>query len=206
MKQKTPIGFLLAAVLILGIGSVFAFENQPHKQTPSSSSAKSASHYSIPLYQNPKPNSPRLKKSFSLSDPWLVIIYSQDGQWAKVANRRTGDVGWIKRTDYHHALSTQQKQLTQRIIVTQKTNASGKPIEQILAYRNGKALSKEEAKSLYQRMSRDMQSNEEAFLRMNDAFMRMNQRFFELMPPPFSNPVISVHPAHPTAPDKAQPE
>jgi hypothetical protein len=130
----------------------------------------------------------------------LVPIFQQ-GNWAKVGNPQDGTVGWIDLVQYQKARQQYYRPDIQTIYVHVDTSNQGKPVLNVVAYKNGQALSKEEAAKLYQRLRKQQEAQ---FQSMQKFSMNMEQmmhqdflnaqHFFDSawMNPSLMEPVILV--------------
>lgn len=130
----------------------------------------------------------------------LVPIYQQ-GNWAKVGDPQNGQVGWINLVQYQKARARYYRPNIQTIYVQVDTSGKGKPTLNVVAYKNGKALTKEQAMGLYQRLRKQQ---ERQFHHMQKFSMNMEQmmnqdflnaqHFFDSawMNSPWMEPVILV--------------
>ncbi len=161
----------------------------------------------IALYKNP--DGKEILKRLP-SNVRLVPIFQQ-GNWAKVGNPQDGSVGWIDLVQYQKAREQYYRPDIQTIYVHVDTSDHGKPVLNVVAYKNGQALSKEEATKLYQRLRKQQEAQFQSMQKfsmnmeqmMNQDFLNA-QRFFDSAwaNPTGMEPVILV-PA--PAPQKAAP-
>lgn len=130
----------------------------------------------------------------------LVPIFQQ-GNWAKVGNPQDGTVGWIDLVQYQKAREQYYRPDIQTIYVHVDTSDHGKPVLNVVAYKNGQALTKEDAVKLYQRLRKQQEAQFQSMQKfsmnmeqmMNQDFLNA-QRFFDSawMNPPWMEPVILV--------------
>lgn len=78
----------------------------------------------------------------------LIKIY-QKGEWIKVGNQENGHVGWVNHKQYQEVMDEFNKPDIQTIFISKSMNSDKKPQINIIAYKNGKPVSKEEADKLY---------------------------------------------------------
>lgn len=130
----------------------------------------------------------------------LVPIFQQ-GNWVKVGNPQDGTVGWIDLVQYQKAREAYYRPDIQTIYVHVDTSNNAKPVLNVVAYKNGQALSKDEAMKLYQRLRKQQEAQFQGMQKfsmnmeqmMNQDFLNA-QRFFDSawMNPPWMEPVILV--------------
>lgn len=131
----------------------------------------------VELHKKPNFHSKVLGTPIDVNAPWMVIMYSADKKWAKVANRDNGRVGWINQKDYLQTLKTTAKKTFQAVIVsTQRKN--NKVTESVIAYRNGKQLSQHEARELYEELKKSVAAEHHAFHHNNRMMHDMEKEFF----------------------------
>lgn len=78
----------------------------------------------------------------------LIEIYKK-GEWIKVGNPKNGNVGWVNKKQYQEAMDEFNKPDIQTVFISKSMNADKKPQINIVAYKNGQPVSKEEADKLY---------------------------------------------------------
>ena len=77
----------------------------------------------------------------------------KNSNWVKVGLRKTGQVGWLKRDQYRAALAKFNTPDIQTFYVSRSTtDKSGKQKINIVAYKNGKKVSDQQAQQLYKDM------------------------------------------------------
>lgn len=80
----------------------------------------------------------------------LIEIYRK-GEWIKVGNPKDGSVGWVNQKQYLEAIDAFNKPDIQTIFISKTLNSDKKPQINIVAYKNGEPVSKEEADKLYKK-------------------------------------------------------
>lgn len=106
-------------------------------------------------------NAPKLSaKVVTKTNPMqrLIPIY-QKKNWIKVGNPVDGKTGWINRDQYNQALQAYYQSNIQTIYIHSRRDNNGKLTTNVIAYRNGKKLSKKEAEKLYKRLKQQEQHN-----------------------------------------------
>ena len=121
----------------------------------------------------------------------LVKIYTdpKNSNWVKVGIRQNGQVGWIKRDQYKAALTKFNTPDIQTFYVSStSTDKSGKPKINIVAYKNGKKISDQDAQKLYKKLQLQQQL-ERSQMQQLDANMNkmLNAAFRPIM---LGTPVI----------------
>lgn len=116
---------------------------QSSQSTPSTPSTK------VTLFAQPNTNSRALGQVNVTQQ--LIPFYHKKG-WLKVGNPRNGQVGWVNRAQYQQAVHARANQRTQTVYVEQSQNGDQAPT--IVAYRNGKRVTGEEAKALVAQVQR----------------------------------------------------
>ena len=151
------IGIILAGVIsLLFSPALFA------AQTPS-----------IRLYA--MPNTRKLIETLP-GNAALVPIYQQK-KWVKVGDPRNGKVGWVNKQQWRDARTAFFRPDIQTVYIHSDRNKKGKPALNIVAYKNGKALSAEQAKRLYRKI-RQQQVHEAR--RMERLFGWIDRPFFQI--------------------------
>jgi len=115
-----------------------------------------------------------------LANTALVPIYRQKG-WIKMGNPKNGHVGWVNEQQMQQARRVFFRPDIQTIYMHTDHNARGKLQLNIVAYRNGRKLSSQEAQHLYQTMRRNQQHE-----------IKRMQRIEQWMDAPFFN-MNSMH-------------
>lgn len=181
MKKIFFISF--SALSVLFCATVFSAEKTitTTKPAPIAQSApavveKKAPEIAIHLYESPEVTA-KIIKTLPASARLVAII--QKGDWMKVGDQQDGSTGWINLSQYHQV----KKQYYQRyfqtnfetvFVHTYKDN-NGKTV--IEAYRDGKKLSEDEAKKLYEKSQAEAHKQWEGmqqFNRMLDHEMHMD--------------------------------
>lgn len=171
-----------------------------HRQHPQHRQQQPARHQSqsmmINLYAQPDFKAQVVEK-VHIGQP-LVPIFHQHG-WEKVANRHNGNVGWVNVKQYRHTLQQAMQPDIQTVYIQrEKVRQGQKPQMTIVAYRNGKKVSDQEAKAIYHRIRHQENMQQRQWMQFDrdmDRQMRfMDQQFahFPMMMPMWQ-PVIVVH-------------
>lgn len=134
-------------------------------------------------------------------DASLIPIYRQK-QWVKVGDPRNGRVGWVNKKQVRKAREAFFRPDIQTIYIHTDRAKSGKPQLNIVAYKNGKKLSPEQAQRLYQRMRKNQLRE---MRRMRHMTRWMDQQFFETAPMFQPMIVLPAPPPKAAQPLKAQP-
>jgi len=113
-----------------------------------------------------------------LANTALIPIYRHK-DWIKMGNPKNGHVGWVNERQMQQARRVFFRPDIQTIYMHTGHNAQGKPQLNIVAYRNGKKLSSQEAQHLYQTMRHNQQHEVE---RMQRIEQWMNASFFNINP------------------------
>ena len=112
----------------------------------------------------------------------LVAIYRQK-DWIKVGDPRNGQVGWVNSKQMHQAREAFFRPDIQTIYIHTDRNHNGKPELNVVAYKNGKKLSPEQAQQLYEKMRKSQLREINHVRRMtqwiDDSFFRMEQSMFQ---------------------------
>ncbi|MCF6768264.1 hypothetical protein L3V86_07810 [Thiotrichales bacterium 19S11-10] len=107
----------------------------------------------------------------------LIPIY-QNGDWVKVGNPKDGSVGWINKKQYNDALNAFYQPDIQTIFVSTSTDKNNKPQINVVAYKNGKAVSKEEADKLYQQLKQQQASQAKQWKNFNHEMLQFQKQMF----------------------------
>lgn len=108
----------------------------------------------VPLYDEPKAAKVVARVPITSS---LVPIISK-GDWVKVGSRNDGSIGWLNLKQYHKIQTAYYRPNIQSVYVSSEQTKDGKPTVNIIAYRNGKKLTDQEAQTLYKKMLKQSQS------------------------------------------------
>ncbi len=84
----------------------------------------------------------------------LIPIW-QKGEWVKVGNPHNGKVAWVNREQMFKARNNWNRPDIQTIYIQTTSNKNGKPTINVIAYRNGKAVTKKEAQRLYKQLRKE---------------------------------------------------
>lgn len=138
----------------------------------------------------------------------LVPIFRQ-GEWIKIGDPSNGKVGWINREQYRQAMRAFYRPNMQMVFIRTEHNNNGKPTINVVAYKNGKKLTQEQADKIYKHIQKEQMRESRYAQRMfwnMDRFM--DQQVFDMnhfmMPwnnmgfdfgPEIIQPVIVVNPA-----------
>lgn len=153
--------------------------------------AMAASHAvaddNVKLYQSP--NSKQVITNLPASSH-LVPIFRQ-GDWLKVGNRANGQTGWVNIKQYRAARERYLQPDVQTVFIHTERNHSGKPVINIVAYKDGKKLSDKEAKALYSRMAKEQRQQQRYWRHFNhmmqiqerDMDNLLNDNLMEMSPP-----------------------
>lgn len=163
---------------------------------------------SIQLHEKPNMHSKITGPALKVGEPLVVILYSPDHKWAKVASRSNGNVGWISKQDYMTAVKAKNKKEFQSIIVSTDRDQNGKITQTVVAFRNGKQLGKAEAQALYQKLKAQYQNQRRAFRQQQRSMRQMEGNFIRneqtMMEEFFQPPRFRGHPG-PGMPGKRPP-
>lgn len=167
-------GIVVVACLAAGYtGATFA-------QKAPTNSTQTVKAPEVQLFQSPSHHSAH--QSVPGTDTFVAIL--QKGEWLKVGDKRTGDVGWINTKDFHRsamayrqALATRAKQNVSSYSVYEQMNKqSGQP--EIVAYRDGKRLSGKEAQTLYHQSRKAEQAE---FMALHRQVQQMQAQMNQMM-------------------------
>lgn len=174
------IGFISFAIAKADVQSVTA------KSTSSTNAVKSvnkkaardkktpSSKNKILLYDGPAKG---MVLAFLDPNMRLIPIYQQ-GNWVKVGNPKDGQVGWINLIQYQKARYAYYRPNIQTLFVHLTNQAKGKPTLNIVAYRNGKQLSKKEAAAIYNRLRKQQEKQFRTMQRFSASMERMMDQDF----------------------------
>lgn len=131
----------------------------------------------VKLYSAPESDAKVLKEVPVTSR--LVPIF-REGAWIKVGDRQDGFVGWINVKQYHQAKRAYYQnyfnEKTETVYI--HSEQDGKKGQKIVAYRNGKKLTEEQAKALYGKMQQQQKQQWRAMQRFNRQMNRMMENDF----------------------------
>ncbi len=168
------------------VATSFAADKAATKSTKAVKATASAPL--VMLYAEPKTASKVVAK-LKPNTP-LAPIY-QEKDWYKVAvSSRDGQVGWINRQQYRTAMQAFYQPLVQTVYVqTTRDEKNGKPQINVVAYRNGKKVSDQEAKALYQKITQQQQAQWQQMrvfdVNMNRFWQDENRLFQDMSRPDF---------------------
>ena len=148
---------------------------QPWAKLKSAKSKKqTVDQVKIGLFAKAKDSKPQTM--IPVNTPLVRII--RQGEWIKVGNQKTGQVGWINLPDYRKAWREYTQPDINNIYVT--TTGKDKDIN-IVAYRNGEKLSEDDAKKLYDKLRKQqVQMNRDWYQKMQD-FSQMQRQMRSMM-------------------------
>lgn len=197
MMRKIVVTTLTALSLVLSVSVMAAETKTPEKEkTPAvhpiaknteqksehkieNTADKKTVKSTIDLYESPELKAKIIKKLPIFSD--LVAIYRK-GDWLKVGDREDGSTGWINlhqyntaRENYYHSAFQMQ---SESVYLKAEKNEKGKT--DIVAYRNGKKLTPEEAKALYDHMQVQERRQWDAMQHFNEVMdMQMSRNYLD---------------------------
>jgi hypothetical protein len=161
----------------------------------------------VMVYAKPSPKSKTMMKISG--DQKMAVIYRGKKGWLKVANTKTGQVGWVQKKQMRKAARArmQAKYNRNRRInsyFVEVQEQPGKP-GSFVAYRNGKKLSPKASKKLYTKMQRQQMMQQDRFNRqmmqvqkqMDQMTRMMNAEFQQAFARP---PIVVVQPQQVPAP------
>ena len=151
----------------------------------------------IELYAKPT-NKAEVLDKITLRHP-LIPFYRQ-GDWIKVGNPENGKAGWINAKRYYKLKKQLMHPSIQSVVitVTDEPNENGKP--KILAYKNGKQLSDQEAKHILKRFHKRQMRMEKHFERMQQHMDQIFNAMWTWDPDSFDNkntPMPQMHRLNP---------
>ncbi len=180
MKKKIMAG-ILSAVLAVGTASVIAAEKQ--NVTPSPVVKQAAQK--VFLYQAADKQSAHTQ--ISLQRWHTAKPFYEKGDWVKVGFSDSGKTGWVNKKQLEHAWMANQEQHStiQTVFVSHQIGKDGKPVTNVVAYRNGHKISDQQAKKMYENMRVSQLHQEREFARMNRHFQQVMNRDFQSFDDPF---------------------
>ena len=132
--------------------------------------------------------------------------------WVKVGNSNNGQVGWVNLNQVEKFHQTEAKASTPDIQTffisseTHTTGKDGKPVINVVAYKNGQKVSNKEAQKLYKKMRGDQIAQQHRMIKFNRDLERLYQRNFNrlnhghllghqfLAPMPVLSPIVILEP------------
>lgn len=137
----------------------------------------------LKLYKKPNKSSKAITQ-IKLNDVNNFVPFHRQGDWVKVGDRQSGQVGWINEKSYHQlAHKASEPKVNMRYVYTKDDH--GKP--KVYAFENGHKLSKKEAKKMYQQMQKQMKQQEKQFRKqwrkLNHQFIKLNEQFSKMFSP-----------------------
>jgi len=106
----------------------------------------------ILVHAAPKSNAEIIQK---VSPSHRLVPIIRQGEWIKVGDASDGKVGWINRNQYKKAMKAFYRPNIQTVFIRAERDVNGKPTINIIAYKNGKKLSKKEADVIYKRIRKE---------------------------------------------------
>lgn len=106
----------------------------------------------------------------------MVKIYTdpRNDNWVKVGLRKTGQVGWLKRDQYRAVLANLNAPDIQTFYLSRSTtDTSGKQKINIVAYKNGKKVSDQQAQQLYREMRQQQNVENQKVQQFDNAVQNM---------------------------------
>ena len=110
----------------------------------------------------------------------LVKIIKK-GDWLKVGNAENGQVGWINREQYQKAMQAYYQPDVQTVFIHVNGDGSHKT-SKIIAYKNGKKLSEQEADKLYKRIQHEQLKQRADFERVSKRMDKLMRESFDMDP------------------------
>ena len=138
--------------------------------------AADANNHATQVALYAKQHASKPERYLSMQSQLVPII--QRGDWVKVGVRPQGDVAWINMKQYRQALVQNMQPDVQTISISVQQQHGGKPKVNIVAYHNGKAMSDQQARKIYDQLQvqqrkqmHDMQlMNQDLLRQVNDDF------------------------------------
>lgn len=193
--MRKPITFLICILCMFASTAALATSPEPVQDKNNPQIAKD---HVVLLYNSPEKSAASKKLPPNLR---LIPIYRQ-GNWVKVGDPRNGDTGWIDIVQYEKARYNYYRPNIQTLFVRlDNNNKNGKRTLNVVAYRNGKPISKEEAMKLYQQLQKDQQNQFEKMQKLSLSMQSMMdqdflnaEHFFDasLFSPSWMGPVILI--------------
>ena len=157
----------LTALSVLLCTAVFAAEKTiPITKAAPAPIEQKTPDITIKLYESPEMTA-KVMKTLPVH-AHLVAIF-QKGDWMKVGDQQDGTTGWINLTQYHQAKQQYYHHYfhtnVETVFVHTFKDKDGKTI--IEAYRNGKKLSEDESKKLYEKSQAEARKQWEAMQQFN---------------------------------------
>lgn len=168
--------FSTLAAVILFASTAWAGHDHAQKQSDSNDHKD----LQVTLYQKPKQSSKAIEH-IKLNQMDHYVPFHSHGDWVKVGDSDSGQVGWINKKSYHKLLNkaSQPEVHTHYVYSTEK---NGKP--EIYAFENGKKLSKKKAQKLYHHMQEQMKAEQQHFKQhwkqFNKQFQQLNNEFAKM--------------------------
>ncbi|MDF1757815.1 MAG: hypothetical protein P1U74_05915 [Legionellaceae bacterium] len=140
----------------------------------------------IQIYESEDGN--KVIENAKATTPFIKIY--QKGDWIKVGNPENGNVGWINHKQYQKAMSEFNKPDIQTIFISKSVNADNKPQVNIIAYKNGKPVSKEVADELYKKFKHQEDLQNKAFEDFNHKMLNQwHGKFYRLF---YQDPFLNL--------------
>lgn len=166
----------VSAALLISTSAFAGHGSNDHSQ-------KDQAAKQLKLYQKPDKSSKTLT-TIKLSKVNNFVPFHRHGEWVKVGDRQSGQVGWINEKSYHQlAHKASEPKVNVRYVYAK--DEQGKP--KVFAFENGHKLSKKEAKQMYQKMQKRMKQQEQQFRKqwkkLNKQFIKLNEQFSRMFSP-----------------------
>jgi hypothetical protein len=155
---------------------------------------------SLSIYSTPDTHS---KVMMTLKKGQMIIPFFQQGDWMKIANPQTGEVGWVQKENLAQeaTITAITSPSSQEYTVTQKDD-KGNIIHsyRIDVYSNSKTLTPEQGQAIYAQFVQQKRQFQDTFNKlMNDTYQSFNLFFpdianhaeFPFLPP--FQPIIIIH-------------
>ena len=177
----------ITIILVSAAVSLFAMSATATQQGKSSAAAKknedsaaTKPHVMPAVNLYSKDNADSQHETFTL-DRWSYARpFFRKKQWIKVAFTDNGETGWVNMKQLRQAMDKEWKSTArvQAVYINRTVDKDGKPVVNVVAYKNGKKLSDQEAKALYQKIHHEEVQQQADFHRFNVRMDRLfNQEF-----------------------------
>lgn len=196
--MRKVLAFLLCLVGLLSFSSSFAkTPTNATRQVTANNQINNKDDFVL-LYDKPDKG----KVLTQLAPNLRLVPIIQKGNWVKVGDPRNGKVGWINLVQYEKARNSYYKPDIQTLFISlTSNNKNGKPTLNVVAYKNGKKISKKEANKIYSRLRKKQEEQFQKLQRfslsmqnmMNQDFLNA-ERFFDSawLAPTWMAPVILI--------------
>jgi hypothetical protein len=177
MKKTTRFVIAVCAIGAVSLAG-YALEKSPRSQAALTVHNKEQAPVEVLLHDVASAKSDSVKINL-VRMRYARPYYSSKG-WLKVGFSDNGQSGWVNEKQLERAWSRQRAQNTrfQTIYMNQELDKHGKPVINIVAFKNGKKLSDKEAKKMYESMRVSTLHQEAELSRMNSRMQRMMHRDF----------------------------